>query len=169
MAIVVTAGAADAVAYGSAVDATSYFSARGITTWTGTEAVMEAALIRGTDYLERRYAGKWIGTKATQAQALSWPRSWVEDLDGYAIRADEVPAKIVSSNFEAALLILTGTDLEPLIEKGGAIKRKRTKAGPVETETEYAGSTNVYDTISRINGLLTGLVLGGTATRILRS
>lgn len=168
MTIVVTAGSASAVAYDTAANADAYFTARGITTWTGTDAVKEAALIRGCDYLERRYRGRWVGVKATEAQALSWPRGYVADVDGYAISATTIPEQVKRANFEAALLILTGTDLEPVLTRGGAPRRERVKAGPVESETEYSAGAPARSIITAIDGLLTGLVEGTNTVPLLR-
>ena len=168
MAIDVTAKSATAVAYDSAANADAYFTARGITTWTGADSVKESALIRGADYLERRYRGRWVGVKTTQAQSLSWPRGWVTDVDGYAIDADTVPTQVQRANFEAALLVITGTDLEPVLERGGAVTREKVKAGPVETETEYQGGASARTTITTIDGLLEGLVTGMNTIPLLR-
>lgn len=168
MTIDVTAGSSTAVAYGSASGADDYFTARGITTWTGTDAAKEAALIRGCDYLERMYRGRWIGLKATQAQALSWPRGWVSDVEGYPIDAETVPEQVKQANYEAALLILTGTDLEPVLERGGAPVRERVKAGPVESETEYSAGAPARSKITAIEGLLIGLIDNTNTVSLLR-
>lgn len=168
MTIVVTAGSASAVAYDSAANADAYFTARAITTWTGTDAAKEAALIRGCDYMERRYKGRWIGVKATEAQALAWPRSWATDVEGYAIDADTIPDAVKRANFEAALLILTGTDLEPVLTRGGAPIRERVKAGPVESETEYNAGAPARATVTAIDGLLEGLLSDTNGVSLLR-
>ena len=158
MTIDVTAGGASAVAFDGAANADTYFTARGVSTWTGTDAVKEAALVRGADYLENRYRGRWVGYKATQTQALSWPRSWVEDAEFYPVASDAIPEEVKRANFEAALLILTGTNLEPALERGGMSRRTRVKAGPVETETEYTGGAPARVTVTAIDGLLRGLL-----------
>lgn len=168
MAIDVTPKSATAVAYDTAANADAYFTARGITTWTGAETAKEAALVRGCDYLERRYRGKWVGLKSTKEQSLSWPRGWVSDVEGYAIDADVVPDQVKYANFEAALLILTGTDLEPVLDRGGQVKRERVKAGPVETETEYQGGASVRATVTTIDGLLEGLIDSTNTILLLR-
>lgn len=168
MTIVVTAGSASAVAYDTAANADAYFTERGITTWTGTDAAKEAALIRGADYLDRRYNGRWVGVKSTSTQAMAWPRSYVDDVDGYAIDADEIPLAVKRANYEAALLVLTGTDLEPVLTRGGAPTRERVKAGPVETETEYNAGAPARSVITTIDGLLEGLVTDSGSTPLLR-
>jgi hypothetical protein len=164
MAIDTTPGSATAVAYDDAAAADAYFLARNITTWTGTDAVKEAALIRGTDYLERRYIGQWIGVKATEAQSLAWPRIDAVDVDGYSYDSDEIPTALKHANFEAALLVLTGTDLEPVLERGGSITKERVKAGPVESETEYSSGAAARSTFTAIDGLVSGLISGGGST-----
>ncbi len=168
MAIEVTPGHADAVAYDTAANADAYFTARGVTTWTGDATAKEAALVRGADYLERRYRQRWVGTKATSTQALAWPRLNVEDVDGYAIASTVVPEAVKRANFEAALLVLSGTDLEPVLERAGAVTHKKTKAGPVETETEYSGGAPARASITSIDGLLAGLVRGVNTVPLLR-
>jgi hypothetical protein len=168
MTIVVTPGASNAVAYDTAANADAYFTARGITTWTGTEAAKEAALVRGCDYLERRYRGRWVGYSSTEAQSLSWPRAYVSDFDGYAIDGDEVPEAVKRANFEAALLILTGTDLEPVLDRGGAPIRNRVKAGPVESETEYSAGAPARATITAIDGLLRDFLMDENTVPLMR-
>lgn len=168
MTIDVTPESATAVAYDTAANADAYFTARGVATWTGAEAAKEAALVRGCDYLERRYRGKWVGMKTTQAQSLSWPRGYVDDVDGYAIDAETVPSQVKYANFEAALLVLTGTDLEPVLERGGATTLERVKAGPVESETQYSAGASVRSKITAIDGLLVGLITEGTTIPLLR-
>ena len=158
MTIDTTPGSASAVAYMTAADADTYFAARGIAAWTGTDAAKEAALIRGADYLERRYSGIWAGVKSTAEQAMSWPRADVRDPDGYAIGYQIVPVPVMRANAEAALLILTGVDLVPVL--AGGIKREKVKAGPVESETEYMAGSAVRQTITTIDGLLAGYVRG---------
>jgi hypothetical protein len=168
MAIDVTAKSATAVAYDTAANADAYFLARGITTWTGADSVKEEALIRGADYLDRTYAKKWLGVKTTQAQSLDWPRSWLDDLDGYPVDADTIPVNIKNANFEAALLVLTGTELEPVLARGGSVTRKSVKAGPVATQTEYSSGAPARSTLTTIEGLLTGLVSQGSTQPLLR-
>lgn len=169
MAFDATVGGASANSYDTDTNADAYFLDRGITTWTGTAADKQAALIRGTDYLERTYAGEWIGVKNTEAQALAWPRYDAVDLDGYTYENDEIPEPLKRATYEAALLVLTGTDLEPVQERGNSIKRERVKAGPVESETEYNSGAPTELTISSIDGLVKGLIQGtGSAVELLR-
>lgn len=169
MAIDVTPGSPTAVAYISVAEADAYFAERGITDWTGDETAKEHAIVKGADYLEREYYGRWVGYRAKQEQSMSWPRTYVEDLDGYAIPADEIPRNVKWANAEAALLSLTGTNLEPVLERGGKYTSLKSKAGPVEEEIEYSGGASGRDTITSIDGLLRGLYYGSIVQPLLRA
>lgn len=169
-------GLSTAEAYISVTDADAYFSARGVTAWTGTEEAKEAVLRRGATYLDNAYRGKWRGYRSHELQALAWPRaSWpanqaffetstrantIQDEDGYNIPNNEVPRQVKHANAEAALLILGGSDLEEALTRGGAIKRLHVKAGPVEKETEYTDAAPAVDRYPVIEGLLRTLVTG---------
>lgn len=109
MALIVTAGAADAESYCSVADASSYHTARGNAGWTGTDAVKEAALRRATDHMTQTYAERWKGERASSTQALDWPRYSVV-VDGYELDSDAVPVAIQRACAELALRALT----EPL-------------------------------------------------------
>ena len=166
MAIDVTAKSATAVAYDTAANADAYFLARGITTWTGTDAVKESAIIRGADYLDRTY--RWLGVKTTQDQSMDWPRGWLNDVDGYPIDADEIPVGVKQANFEAALLVLTGTELEPVLVRGGSVTKSSVKAGPVSTTKEYSAGAPARSVLTTVDGLLTGLVVQGSSQPLAR-
>lgn len=169
MAIDVTPGSATAVAYDTAANADAYFLARGITTWTGTEAAKEETLIRGADYLERTYLGEWIGLKATEDQSLAWPRTDAVDVDGYSYDVDEIPVSLKYANFEAALLVLTDTELEPVLERGGSVKVEEFEAAVVRTKTEYFSGAPSRSTFTSIDGLVSGLITGrGSTVDLLR-
>jgi hypothetical protein len=178
MAIVIEdgTGLSTAEAYISVDDADEYFAARGVTTWTGTDAAKEEALRKGATYLDNAYRGKWRGYRSNEDQALAWPRaSWpanqaffetstrantIQDEDGYNIANNAVPRQIKHANCEAALLYLSGEDPMEALSRGGAIKRTRVKAGPVEKETEYSESASSVDRYPVIEGLLRSLVTG---------
>lgn len=161
MSLVTTPGAVNADSYVSVMDADAYFSARGVTAWIGSEADREAALRRATDYLENTYRGRWVGTRTTRDQALAWPRidgsghaQLLEDADGFDLPDNVVPKNIQCATAEVALLLLQGVNLQPRLVRGGAIKRSRVKAGPVEKETEYQDGAPAVDRLLMIEGLL---------------
>lgn len=168
MTLTTTPGAADADSYASLADADSYFSARGVSTWTGADDLKEQALRRATSYLDNQYRDRWIGRRATETQALAWPRIDgtrgygypLLDSDGYDIGSTVVPTQIKRATFEAALLVLSGTDLEPRLERGGAIKSIGKGVGPLRKDITYMDGAPAVDRITVLEGLLRGLVTG---------
>lgn len=173
MALTVTPGASNADSYATLAEADAYFTARGIATWTGTDAVKEQALRRATAYLDNQYRGRWVGIRTNETQSLAWPRMGdvslhvrdsltysLLDIDGFEIPSDSVPTQIKHAQIEAALLILTGSSLEPTLPRGGMVKRERKKVGPLEKETEWQDGASAIDRYTVIEGLLRGLVTG---------
>lgn len=175
MALITTPGAADADSYFSLAEATAYFTARGITAWTGTDAVKENAARRGTAYLDNQYRGRWKGYRTEQLQALAWPRvgsyrengvrigdslsvAGIVDLDGFEIPTNVVPQQIKNAAMESALLALTGVDMEPRLERGGMIKSIGKSVGPLRKDITYMDGAPAVDRFLAIEGLLRGLV-----------
>lgn len=167
MTLVTTAGSASADSYATLAAADAYFAARGVTTWTGADAVKEAALRKATTYLDNAYRTRWVGLTVTVTQALAWPRTdgnrdpWTRsiqyplvDINGFQIPIDTVPAQIVTATIEAALLALGGTALEPTLARGGAIKQEM--VGPISVT--YMDGASPQDRYLAIEGILRGLV-----------
>lgn len=127
-------GKADAVSLCSLEYADAYFELRKIASWTGGDAAKEAALVRATDYFMLRWDAQLIGERQfPDVQALSFPRLYI-DAD------DAVPEAVLRSVAEYALCTVGGTPLVPsptVDATGMALQRKRTKVGPLETETEF--------------------------------
>lgn len=167
MTLVTTPGDAAADSYATLAAADAYFTARGVTTWTGSNTDKEAALRRATTYLDNQY--KWVGLRATQAQSLLWPRvdgsrdpfvlSYTYPLldpDGFQIAIDAVPVKVQQATFEIALLALSGVTLEPRLERGGQIKSKSESVGPLSETTVWQDGAPVVDRYTVAEGLLRG-------------
>lgn len=148
-------GLSTAESYISVADADTYHVARGHTTWTGTDAVKEAALRVATTYIDGTYRTRFPGTKLTKEQALQWPRSGATDAEGWEIEETEIPTALKNATAEAAWReLVTPGSLNPDLEAGGSVVRERSKAGPVEVETEYRtdavvgrSSFDILDTI----------------------
>lgn len=175
MTIVATPGDPAADSYVTVAEADAYFLARGTATWTGSDAVKEAALRKGTTYLDNQYRGRWKGYRTNQLQSLSWPRvgsyrengvrignslavDGIIDSDGFEIGTDVVPAQVKNATIEAALLSLTNVALEPRLERGGQIKSLSEQVGPLSTSTVWADGAPAVDRYLVIEGLLRGLV-----------
>jgi hypothetical protein len=173
MAVVVEdgTGLTNSDVYVSVAAADAYFSSRGIDTWEGATGDKEVALRRGRQYLENAYRGMFKGVRTNRTQALSWPRmasvaynssvvGVIYDEDGWYINSNEIPQQLRDANCEAALLVLTGSTLEPVLIRGGAIKSENVTAGPVQSETVYQDGAPAVDRYTVIQGLLRGLVDG---------
>lgn len=170
MSLTVTAGASDADSYASLADANAYFTARGVTAWTGTDDAKEAALRRATTYLDNQYRGRWVGVRYVETQALAWPRvdgsggaegratCPLYDVDGFVIAYDAIPMQIKNATIEAALLIVGGSSLEPVLEHGGQIKSVGKSVGPLRKDIVYQDGASPVDRYVVIEGLLRGLV-----------
>jgi hypothetical protein len=64
-------GIIGANSYASVAYADSYFTLRGITTWTGANSLKEAALIKATDYIDLRFRRRFIGWKQFDPQEFA--------------------------------------------------------------------------------------------------
>jgi hypothetical protein len=127
-------------------DADAYAQSRAWIDWTGDEPAKTAALRRGQDYIAGLYNSRWN---------VEFDDETAPDLVKYAI-------------IEAARreLVKPGS-LNPDFVAANAVKRKKVKAGPAETETEFAGAGTVEGArpvIGAIDGLLAGLLLDASAT-----
>lgn len=174
MSLDIIAGDPNADSYADTTFATAYFTPFGQTAWPGGDTPqLELALRMGTQYLENQYRGRWIGIRTNQTQSLSWPRGdgarelWrttilypLLDLDGFAMDTQIVPLQVQQATCEAALLVLTGTNLQPVLTRdANYVKSVSTNvAGAISKATVYIDGTPVIDQYLAIEGLLRGLV-----------
>ena len=100
MALVIEDGSqkSNATSYVTVAEYDAFLDARFIGRTDISDAQVEAYILRAMDYFESR---QFIGKKATDAQALQWPRSYV-DIDGYSINTDEIPQQVKNSIYELA-------------------------------------------------------------------
>jgi len=130
---------ASANSYWSLASANSYFTEIGITTWTGPDSTLEAALIRATRYMETL---PWQGLKALSTQALEWPRRNVLDRNGYYVSSTCIPVHVKQGQAEIALRYVTGGDPAPdLAFSGGNVVRERVDV--IEIEYDRGGKKDV--------------------------
>lgn len=125
--------------YGTVVDADEYHSARGNTEWAAATD-KEQKLLKASEFVDT-YRARFPGAKAGgRSQEREWPRKGAIDTAGDLIADDEIPSEVERATYEAALLVVKGIPLSEIPLSGtsaGTVTRKRVKAGPVETETEY--------------------------------
>lgn len=101
-------GLTSADSYVSAGDCVIYANAHGLT--FTDNAAGEAALRRATGWLDATYMARWPGVRAHgRDQALQWPRTGAEDIDGNPIGDDEIPAELIDALCEAACRELATT------------------------------------------------------------
>lgn len=164
-------GLADAVSYVSVADADAYLTARGTpAAWTAAvTATKEQALVKATDYLDTRWGPAFVSSRLLATQALEWPRVAFYDRHGFEIEG--LPANLVKATIEYAVRALSGALVPDLVvdDRGLQVTRRRVKAGPVETETEYnpGGGPMIVKPYPAADMLLSGLVVRGR--RVMRA
>jgi hypothetical protein len=159
-----TVGGTAADSYGTLAAYEAYVVANIDTSFNGHghDSTHELNLRRATQYIDRQNA--FAGYKATSGQALSWPRITGLYVDGWPVESDVIPQDIISAQFEIAYLMETA-DFNPFANFEANIKRVKSKAGPVETETEYAGA-KAQQRIVAVQGLLRPYTSGGSAGQV---
>lgn len=152
-------GLTDADAYVSVAEADAYnLSSANSAAWTAaTTSAKELAIRQGTAYLDNLYRLRWLGRRFSDSQALSWPRAFVVDEDGFAIAAYFIPTRLKRATVEAAIRALAGSLMADLADPG-MVSRVRKKVGPIETETEYVGGNSPIPEYRVIRHLLKGLI-----------
>lgn len=143
-------GKADAEAYVSVADCTTYAAAHGLT-FTGDEPAKEARIRRATQYLDAQYTFK--GEPQTDTQALAWPRT---------VAPGVVPREIVSACCELACKagdLWADVDAAPVIEKTiGPITKKYAAPGNGGQKRFAAVDSMVKRWTSGGNGMMVRVV-----------
>ena len=148
MAIDNTVGGASADSYGTLAEYQAYAAALG---WNlpGPDSVDEQNLKRAAQIIDREYTFK--GYTQYQTQARQFPRVHVGLVKGWPVDPDTVLNDIKHAQYELAYLLHGG--LDPTATVTGVVKVERSKAGPVESETEYQGGKGEPRLVA-IRGLL---------------
>jgi hypothetical protein len=137
-------GLATAEACISVADASTYFTARGVTAWGAvtTDALREAALRKATEYMTAMFRNRWQGYRTTPTvQALDWPRVSVE-VEGVWVESDEIPETIKRACAEYALKSVSADLLSDLTqgvlsETVGPISVSYDRSSPQRTRYVY--------------------------------
>lgn len=135
MALDTTIGGASADSYVTLAEYEAYVIANINTSYTEADATQEMNLRRAKQWLDRK---NWVGIAQYQTQTGSWPRISDKLIDGWPIDVDSIPQDIKDAQCELAYQFEQNS-LDPFATvSNGATKITKSKAGPVETETEYA-------------------------------
>ena len=171
MTLTTTAGDAAATSYASLAQAAAYHTARGNSTWTGTDALKEAALIRATQWLDGRYGHRWPGIRwKLRLQALDWPRVDAYDRDGSILDYDEVPVEVISATCEAALReLVTPNGLSPDVTPANAKVLVEVKGIRWQNLRASAGVSDMTLTITAVDRLLAPLIGGAGQVMVQRA
>ena len=162
-------GLSNADALISLADANSYHDTRGNDTWTGTDEVKEEAIRRASFFMASAFP--WKGLRVNgRDQTMPWPRSAVQDDEGYSVPSTAVPQEVVDACAEYALreLVTAGT-LTPDVTPSDTVKRE--KIGPIETEyanfrSDPAASRPV---VTAAEALISGLLEAGGSNHLVGS
>ena len=145
-----------AESYISVADAETYCTAHGLTAWTGTDGVKEAALRNATQYIDTMY--NFRSAKSYYAQALEFPRQmW--DWDD-----DPLMNRLRSATVELAVKALTTSlfaDVEPSVTT-------MVKVGPITKETRPV-DTGGQKRYAAIDALLKQLTTGLGGIKVIRA
>lgn len=153
-----TIGGASADTYGTLSEYETYIVANVDASFSQDSAVSELNLRRAAQYLDRQF--RFVGTQQYQTQARAWPRLTEKYVEGWPINPDTVPMGIKHAQFEAAYAFQIDS-VDPFATlTAGTVSRTRSKAGPVETETEYEMGRTVPRLVA-IEGLLREYVTSG--------
>lgn len=159
-------GISGANAYIDTAFADGYHGDRGFSAWEFsdvdktvviTSAQKQAAIVVATDHIDRVFGHLFRGYKASKNQSLEWPR--VAAFDPYDYELSGVPEALKKATAEYALrsLLLGTLTTDPPPRNSaqsfsagsvatsagsgsGEVVKTKKKVGPIETETEYAGT-----------------------------
>jgi len=127
-------GVADANAFASVAYVNAYFVDRGITSWTGSDALKQSYIIRATDYIVTRFGRRFKGEELyPDTQALPFPRTGDPAVEGMPDTLLKATAEYANRARVAPLAP------DPVVsDTGRTVTGSRRKVGPIETETQYA-------------------------------
>lgn len=148
-------GKSDANSLCSVADADAYFANVSNAAWAALlTADKEAALVQATRYVELVYGDRFLNRRNSLEQALTWPRCYMKDRDGFAIGSDVVPQSVKDAVCELALLAAGGEDLQPDIDNPGMLASESVSVGPVTESKSYVGGQSQIKRYTKVERLL---------------
>jgi len=128
---------AGANAYAEVTFVRDYWLDRGTDLSTTTDTNLQTAIVRATQYVDARYT--YAGCRRNRAQETEFPRTDLEDRDGYLVNGiPPVVKKVVAELAQRALTISLMPDPEVADASGRHIKSKSEGVGPLREGVEYA-------------------------------
>lgn len=155
MAVIVETGVgvAGANSFVTVAEVDAYALARLNEVWSTTTKDKSACVILAADYLRNETRFHYRGTRVTYTQLMPFPRDSASE-GGLVIPSTAVPWRMKDAQCELAMLVAGGTDLQPVLTRGG---RVRTKTVDVLSTTWFDDAPN-EDVYLMVMGLLTPLI-----------
>ena len=147
-------GLNNADAYVSIAYCDLYHSNLENSSWTGTDAVKEAAIRKATTYLDSSYS--WKGYIVKETQSLGFPRNYLYDKDGRDI-SNSIPVAVKQAVAELALKALS-EDLLSDTSNSDYVKKEKVDV----IEIEYQPGVSTQKRYNFVDRLLTGLILSSS-------
>lgn len=151
----------NANSYCSIEFADNYHELVGNTDWESQpEDVKTAALIKATESIDLLYGPRYLSRRLPDARSLLFPRYSFDDQNGMTHYSDSVPVELQKAVAVHAMAIINGVDPYPQPSEGPRVKRKKSKLGDLEVETEYAKpvETETYAGFNLVELLLAPLL-----------
>ena len=130
-----------------------------------TTAQMEQMCREGTQYLDLTFGQRWKSVRTNEVQALDWPRTGVEDRDGYVIDEDVLPADLLKAHSEATWRASTATMIPDIAAPVGDIQAEEVKIGQLKVKTEYTGGGSASPSYAIIKRYVQDLIWSGMGVR----
>ena len=164
-------GKTDANAFVDVAFFKAYCDLRGISYADYSDTQVEQAIVRATDFLTNSY--RWQGFKRNERgnsdgeQSLAWPRSWVEDRNGYSVPNDEVPDEIKRATVEIARReAVTPGSMTPDYTPSERIKMEKMGPMAVEYDLSRTDAESVRPVLLVVRDLIGEFLATGSGSRI---
>lgn len=149
--------------YLSVADADTYHSNRNRSEWSNlSQDEKEASLRRATTYLDHSF--EWKGDVNDTDNAHAWPRKSVDDDEDRSVDNATIPQRIKDACAELAFIDAVKNELLPATTEGDI---QAVTAGTVEVQYEQGVGSG--PSLAYVNRLVSGLAVGATSTRLVRT
>jgi len=149
-------GITAADSYVSEAEYTTFLAATGktlvVTTYTAEQQLRLGGRFIDTDYF-------FEGEKTAYTNGMEFPRTGLENASSQALPSTSVPQRVKDAQMEASYRFGANTDLAPDRASPGAIKKKKSGVGSLQTEIEYFGGNNQQPSIPVVDNLLKDFTL----------